>query len=80
VGQRRERRPGREPGACALQASLGLWSAAGVDEGRQLFWRSFESGKASPCPQRPCCAHVQSAVWTYMSSRTQQDAACDIPG
>ncbi|KAK9834999.1 hypothetical protein WJX81_003264 [Elliptochloris bilobata] len=27
------------------KASLGLWSAAGVDEGRQLFWRSFEAGK-----------------------------------
>ena len=59
---RRERRPGRESELCALQASLGLWSAAGVDEGRQLFWRSFESGKACRRPLRPCCEHVQSAT------------------
>ena len=27
------------------KAELGLWSTAGVQESRRLFWRSFESGK-----------------------------------
>jgi hypothetical protein len=27
------------------KAELGLWSELGVDEGRRLFWRSFEAGK-----------------------------------
>lgn len=27
------------------KAELGVWSDAGVAEGRQLFWNSFERGK-----------------------------------
>lgn len=27
------------------KSELGLWSDAGVEEGRQLFWKAFESGK-----------------------------------
>ena len=29
----------------AAKAELGLWSQLGLDEGRRLFWSSFESGK-----------------------------------
>lgn len=47
-----------------LQASLGLWSAAGVDEGRQLFWRSFEAGKVPPPASCALCSLICSEEHT----------------